>query len=111
MIATVDADLECLPKVPLCSVPIPSEDRFRTLVETRGRSVTAMVIDDLPTHSVVDTPSIAERYNVTSQTAHEALVRLAEAGIVVERSFSRRKKGRPRRVFAATELIDLLSTQ
>lgn len=69
-----------------------------------------MVVEDLPTHPIVDTPSIAERYDVTPQTAHEALVRRAEAGIVVERSFSLRRKGRPRRVFAAAELIELLST-
>jgi len=78
-------------------------DRFRSRVQTRGRSVTAMVIDNLPTHPIVDTPSSAHRYDVTAQTAHEALVRLAEAGIRVDRSFSHRKKGRPRRVFAAAE--------
>ncbi|HUP17940.1 MAG TPA: Fic family protein [Acidimicrobiia bacterium] len=84
-------------------------DHYRTLVKTRGKSVTAMVIDDLPTHPIVDTPSVATRYDVTPQTAHAALVRLAEAGILTERSFARRKKeGRPRRVFAATGLMDVL---
>lgn len=34
-----------------------------------------------------------------------------EAGLEAERPLSRRKRGRPRRVFAATELIDLLSNQ
>lgn len=86
-------------------------DRLRNRVETRGRSVAARVIDDLPLHPVVDTQTVAERYGVTPQTAHEALLRLSEAEILVERPLSRRKKGRPRRVFAATELIDLLSDQ
>jgi len=36
---------------------------------------------------------------VTPPTAHEALLRLSEAEILVERPLSRRKKGRPRRVF------------
>jgi len=86
-------------------------DRFRSRVQTRGRSVAANVIDDLPLHPVVDTQTVAERYGVTPQTAHEALLRLSEAEILVERPLSRRKNGRPRRVFAATELIDLLSDQ
>jgi predicted ArsR family transcriptional regulator len=68
-----------------------------------------MVIGDLAAHSVVDTQTVAERYKVTPQTAHEALFRLSEAGVLVERPLSRRKKGRPRRIFAAAELIDLLS--
>jgi predicted ArsR family transcriptional regulator len=84
-------------------------DRLRSRVETRGRSVAAMVIDDLAAHPVVDTQTVAERYEVTPQTAHEALLRLSEAGVLVERPLSRRRKGRPRRVFAAAELIDLLS--
>ncbi|MEA1902045.1 MAG: hypothetical protein U9N56_00805, partial [Actinomycetota bacterium] len=67
--------------------------------------------DDLPSHPIVDTPSVAERYEVTPQTAHTALVRLADVGILTERSFARRRKGRPRRVFAATELIELLTDQ
>jgi predicted ArsR family transcriptional regulator len=68
-----------------------------------------MVIDDIAEHPIVDTQTVAERYEVTPQTAHEALLRLTEAGVLVERPLSRRKKGRPRRVFAAAELIDLLS--
>lgn len=83
-------------------------DRMRSRIETRGRSVAAKVIDDLPLHPLVDTQTVAERYGVTPQTAHEALLRLSEVEILVERPLSRRKKGRPRRVFAATELIDLL---
>jgi predicted ArsR family transcriptional regulator len=84
-------------------------DRMRSHIETRGKSVAAKVIDDLPSHPVVDTQTVAERYDVTPQTAHEALLRLSEAEILVERPLARRRKGRPRRVFAATELIELLS--
>lgn len=83
-------------------------DRLRSRIATRGRSVAARVIDDLPSHPIVDTQTVAERYDVTPQTAHEALIRLSDAGVLVERPLSRRKKGRPRRVFAANELIDLL---
>ncbi len=84
---------------------------FRTRLETRGRSTTSRVIDDLPGHPMVDTPTVARRYEVTPQTAHAALLRLVEAGVLAERSFARRRKGRPRRVFAATELIELLANQ
>jgi len=86
-------------------------DRLRKRVETRGRSVTAKVIDDLPMHPIVDTQTVAQRYGVTPQTAHEALLRLSESDVLIERPLSRRKKGRPRRVFAATELIDLLGNR
>lgn len=81
---------------------------FRRRVDTRGESVTAQVIDDLPTHPIVDTPTVAERYGVTPQSAHAALERLAAAGILSEGRFARSRRGRPRRSFAATELIDLL---
>jgi Fic family protein len=81
---------------------------FQARLDTRGESVTARVIDDLPQHPIVDTQSVAARYGVTPQTAHSSLLRLEESGIVSERAFSRRRKGRPRRAFAATELIDLL---
>lgn len=86
-------------------------DQVRSRVETRGRSVAARVIEDLPLHPIVDTQTVAQRYDVTPQTAHEALMRLSEAEILFERSLTRRKKGRPRRVFAARELIDLLSSR
>jgi Fic family protein len=86
-------------------------DQMRSRVETRGRSVAVRVIEDLPLHPVLDTQTVANRYEVTPQTAHEALLRLSESEILTERPLSRRKKGRPRRVFAATELIDLLSAR
>ena len=86
-------------------------EEFKGSLETRGRSVTVRVIDDLPTHPIVDTPSVAGRYGVTPQTAHTALLRLVKAGVLTERSFARRRKGRPRRVFASTELIGLLASQ
>ncbi|MGH8872421.1 MAG: Fic family protein [Acidimicrobiia bacterium] len=82
---------------------------FRRRVDTRGESVTARVIEDLPEHPIVDTQSVAARYAVAPQSAHSALIRLEDAGILGERGFARRRKGRPRRVFAPNELIDLLT--
>jgi hypothetical protein len=81
-------------------------DRSRS----RGVSVAARVISDLPIHPIVSADTVAERYNVSRQAAHQALVRLAEDGVLTERSFSRRTKaGRPRQMFTSTELLDLLS--
>jgi Fic family protein len=81
---------------------------FHGRIATRGESVTARIIDDLPEHPILDSQAVAERYGVTPQSAHAALVRLEEAGILRERDFARRRRGRPRKTFAATELIDLL---
>lgn len=82
------------------------EERSRS----RRSSVAARTIRDLPTHPLVDTESVAQRYGVSRQAAHEALTRLSEDGVLGERSFSRRTRaGRPRQMFSNTELIDLLS--
>ena len=93
------------------------EHRVSTLItsleqrsRSRGNSVAARVIRDLPTHPLIDAETVANRYEVSHQAAHEALTRLSEDGVLGERSFSRRTKaGRPRRMFANTDLINLLS--
>lgn len=81
---------------------------FHGRIDTRGESVTARVIDDLADHPILGSGIVAKRYGVTPQSAHAALLRLEDAGILRERNFARRRKGRPIRAFAATELIDLL---
>jgi Fic family protein len=81
---------------------------MRNQVRTRGRSIVTRVIDDFPLHPIVDTQSVAARYGVTPQSAHKALIRLEAAGVLHERPFARRRKGRPRRAFAAVELVKLL---
>ena len=83
-------------------------DEYRRRVPTRGASVTLEIIDDLPRHPIVDAQSVSERYGVTPQSAHRALGRLVDAGILIERSLSRRRKGRPRRMLAAADLIALI---
>ena len=92
-----------------------AEDRVsRLLAELRGRSTTrsgsaaAGIINDLVEHPLVDGSTVAARYSVSRQAAHQALERLAAAGILTKRPFSRRTKGRPRMMYASTELIDLL---
>lgn len=76
----------------------------------RGESAASRIIRDLPVHPLVDADSVAARYGITRQAAHEALSRLGEDKILTERSFSKRAKGgRPRQMFSSAELIDLLS--
>lgn len=82
---------------------------FKARVDTRGESVTIRVIEDLPEYPIVDSQAVARRYGVAPQSAHAALARLEEAGVLSERAFARRRRGRPRRLLAATELIDLLA--
>ncbi len=82
---------------------------FQARVDTRGESVTVRVIEDLPEYPIVDSQAVANRYGVAPQSAHAALVRLEEVGVLSERAFARRRRGRPRRMLAATELIDLLA--
>jgi len=84
-------------------------EEFKARVDTRGESVTVRVIEDLPDRPIVDSQTVAVRYGVTPQSAHAALIRLEAAGILSERAFARRRKGRPRRMLAAAELIELLA--
>jgi Fic family protein len=84
-------------------------EEFKARIDTRGESVTVRVIEDLPDHPIVDSQTVASRYVVAPQSAHAALVRLEAAGILSEQAFARRRKGRPRRLLAATELMDLLA--
>lgn len=85
---------------------------MRSRIERRGRSVAAKVIDTicLFTLSLIH-KQLPGATTSPPRTAHEALLRLSDAEILVERPLLRRKKGRPCRMFAATELIDLLSNQ
>ena len=84
-------------------------EEFKARIDTRGESVTLRVIEDLPDYPIVDSQAVATRYGVAPQSAHAALARLEEAGVLSERAFARRRRGRPRRMLAATELIDLLA--
>ena len=90
----------------LASLMASLKDRSRA----RGDSVASRVIQDLPDHPLVDADTVAVRYGVTRQAAHEALTRLSEDGVLGARSFSRRTKaGRPRRMFSSLELVNLLN--
>ena len=86
-------------------------ENLRARARTRGASVAARIIDDLPAFPLVDAASVIERYQVSSQTAHGALGRLEDQGVLVRRAVARRAKtrGRPRQVYTAPDLIETLS--
>lgn len=81
---------------------------LRSRSSSYAGSTASRIIDDLVEHPLVDTPTVTERYGVSRQAANEALRRLAEADILTERSFSRRTRGRPRKMYGSKELLDLL---
>lgn len=85
-------------------------DELRSRARTRGNSVAARIIDDLPTFPLLDANSLIERYGITAQAAHGALGRLETNGVLTRRAFIRRTKtrGRPRQVFTAPDLIAIL---
>ena len=84
--------------------------KLRSIARVRGTSIAARIIADLPSFPLLDGPSVAARYGVSAQAAHAALSRLEHRGVLVRRSFSRRRRpvGRPRQVLASPKLIALL---
>lgn len=86
-------------------------DELRSRGRTRGNSVAARIISDLPNFPLLDANSVIERYGVSAQAAHGALGRLEAQGVLTRRAFIRRTKtrGRPRQVFTSPDLIDALS--
>ena len=63
------------------------DDRSRS----RGKSVASQVILDLPAHPLVDAKTVANRYGVSRQAAHEALTRLSEDGVQIGRASCRER--------------------
>lgn len=77
---------------------------------TRGESVAARIVSDLPVHPLVDVTTVASRYGTSRQAAHQALGRLVARGVLDEFGFSRKVRpvGRPRRYLCSPEMNELL---
>ncbi len=85
------------------------KERWRkALGPTRSDSVALAIVRGMQDHPIIDPPTVTDRYGVSHAAARDALLRLADAGILTERPLRKAKRGRPARTFAATELIDLL---
>ena len=66
------------------------------------------IISHLTELPVLDATTVANEFGVSNMGARDALVRLADRGIVVERPLRKGRRGRPARVFEAEELFELL---
>lgn len=86
--------------------------RLADRAAARAGSAAAKIVRDLPRFPIVDAPGVADRYGISKQAAHRALARLEQQGIIRDQAFARgtTKRGRPRRVFASPDLIELLDT-
>ena len=85
-------------------------EELRSRSRTRGGSVAARIVADLPTNPLVDITTVAARYGTSRQAAHQALTRLVSRGTLSEFVFSRKVRtvGRPRKYLCSPELNALL---
>lgn len=84
------------------------EQRWATSVTARRGSVDHEIVPTLLTGPVIAAPEISEQFNVSDVAARAALERLTSDGILEERPLRRGRRGRPARVFEATDLFRLL---
>jgi len=76
--------------------------------DVRRNAVDHRIVAGLLDHPILDTRIVAEQFGVSTVAARDALERLNQRGIVVERPLRKGRRGRPARVFEASELFDLL---
>ena len=63
---------------------------------------------DLSIRPVLVASDVASRYEVTERGARAALDDLVERGVLTHRPFRKAKRGRPAKVYEATEFFELL---
>ncbi|MCL1693300.1 MAG: Fic family protein [Actinomycetia bacterium] len=78
------------------------------VADVRSNAVDHRIVAGLLDHPILDTRIVAEQFGVSTVAARDALERLAQRGIVVERPLRKGRRGRPPRVFEASDLFDLL---
>ena len=66
------------------------------------------LVPELSARPVLSAPDVAERHEVTERGARAALDDLVDRGILTFRSLRNAKRGRPAKVYEATELFSLL---
>ena len=76
--------------------------------DIRGSAVDHEIVANMIEHPILDTQTVASTYGVSAVAARDALLRLADRGVVVERPRRRGQRGRPARVFEAAGLFGLL---
>jgi len=76
--------------------------------DVRRGSVDHSIVSELIESPILDAQAVAKRFDVSAVAARDALVRLETLGVLVERPLRKGRRGRPARVFEASELLDLL---
>jgi Fic family protein len=76
--------------------------------DIRRTAVDHRIVTGLIDQPILDAKYVAEQFGVSAVAARDALKRLEKRDILVERPLRKGLKGRPTRVFEATELFDLL---
>ncbi len=78
------------------------------VADLRTDAAARRLVDALATHPVVSAELAAELTGVSAQAARTALDQLVARGVLTEIDLTEPVAGRPRRWFAATELLELL---
>ncbi len=76
--------------------------------DIKRSAVDHTIVTALVDHPILDTRLVADQFGVSTVAARDALERLTHRGIIVERPLRKGRRGRPARVFEASELFDLL---
>lgn len=78
------------------------------LAGTHDDALVRRLVAGLSANPILTASEIGERHQVTERGARAALDDLVQRGILTFRPFRRAKRGRPTKVYEATELFDLL---
>lgn len=85
-----------------------TEDWMERLAGTHEDALSRRLVAGLSSNPILTAAEIAERHEVTERGARAALDDLADRGVLTFRSFRKAKRGRPTKVYEATEFFDLL---
>lgn len=78
------------------------------LAGTHEDALARRLATELSARPVLSAAGVAERYEVTERGARAALDELVDRGVLTFRSLRKAKRGRPAKVYEATELFSLL---
>ncbi len=76
--------------------------------DIKRNAVDHTIVTALIDHPILDTRVVAGQFGVSTVAARDALERLTQRGVIVERPLRKGRRGRPARVFEASEFFDLL---
>ena len=80
----------------------------RRTTDIKRNAVDHRIVAELLNHPILDAGLVSAQFGVSTVAARDALERLTQRGVLVERPLRKGRRGRPARVFEAAELFDLL---